>query len=621
MSPIPESAIEEIRDRADIVEVIGESVPLKKRGKNWVGLCPFHPEKTPSFNVTPDKQMYYCFGCQAGGNVFTFLMEYEKVDFPSAVRALADRTGVEIPEADAETGPDPWAPLYSANRLAAELYHRRLLESDDAAPARAYLERRGISRAAWETFLLGWAPDEWDAVLAEARRQGIEDAMVAEAGLAVRSEKTGGFYDRFRGRICFPIRSPGGRVIALSGRRLDDGEPKYLNSSDTPIFTKGRTLFNLDLARAPIRRNGSVVVVEGNFDVVGLYEAGWKNVVAPLGTAFGAEQARVLRRYAATAYLAYDGDAAGERSAFKTGDELLAAGFTVRFVRLPVGGDPDSLVREGGGEAFEERMGAARDLIDEKIAVVVDRVDLGDVPRKRRAIRRLLESVARVPDPVTRSLYLDRVASELHVAREALDLPAAPAAGRPRPAGEGRRVPAAAAPAGGGTGFPRGRFAHPVRLPETEDERYLVLHAVTDLQWLDTLIELCRPEYFDNEENAALFRRLAELRAERGDEAIDVLRTSPDPLVHRVLARAEMVMREEAGFELSDRTFHESLRRIRERAVERGKLQLDMEATGDVVADALTRRELKRRLTPGRVGPVRRDGPRGGEGGPTRDEV
>lgn len=595
MSGIPEGTIEEIRDRADIVEVIGEVVQLRKRGRNWVGLCPFHPEKTPSFNVTPDKQMYYCFGCQAGGNVFTFLMEHEKLEFPAAVRELAERTGVEIPERRT-AGPDPDEPLYYANRLAAEFYHRRLLEADDAEEARSYLADRGLDRATWEAFLLGWAPDSWEALLGEAARHDLEADVLLKAGLAARSEKTGGVYDRFRGRLCFPIRSTSGRVVALSGRRLDDREPKYLNSPDTPIFTKGRGLYNLDQAKGRIRRVGAALLVEGNFDVVALWQAGFRNVVAPLGTAFTDRQARVLKRYTTTAYLAYDGDRAGERSAFKAGDVLLSIGFAVRIVRLPSGDDPDSLVREGGAAAFEERIEASLDVVDAKLEVVRERVDLGDVMKKRRAIARLLDSVARVPDPVTRSLYVEKIAAELDVPRETLDLP------EPKPArGPASRAERAAPVAERG---PRGRFAAPgVRLPESQDERYLLLHAVTAPEWLDELVERCRPEYFEVEEYAAFFRRLVALLGEGGEDAVEGLRTSDDPVVQRVLARIEMLRGgEPEGFELSSRTFRECLERVLDGALERGLIETGGEPSGDVLVDTLRRRDLRRRLAPGRFG-------------------
>lgn len=605
MAGIPEHVIEEVRDRADIVEVVGEVVQLKKRGKNWVGLCPFHPEKTPSFNVTPEKQMYYCFGCQAGGNVFTFLVEQQKMAFPEAVRSLAERYGVEVPESDRE-GPDPYAPIHEANRLAAEVWHRGLLEGDDASRARAYLEGRGLARETWETFLLGWAPDEWEALKSEAQRHGVEEKTLLDAGLAGRSEKTGGTYDRFRGRLVFPIRSTSGRVIAFSGRRLDDEEPKYLNSTDTPVFTKGRTLFNLDLARPGIRRAGAAIVVEGNFDVVALHQAGFTNVVAPLGTSFTTEQGRILKRYTATAYLAYDGDAAGERSAFRTGDVLLEAGFAVRIVQLPEGEDPDSVVREGGPGAFREHLEASRDVIDAKIEIVEERVDLSDVMRKRRAIRRLMDSVARVPDPMTRSLYLDKIGSELNVPRATLEASArTEAAGsRSRSPTTGGRTPSGRGGARAGTRKPARRtgFTGELHLPEDQNERYLLLHAVADPKWLEALAGTVRPEWFEVESYAAFYTRLLRLREERGTDVLEALRTSDDAEVQRVLARVEMLRgQEERGFELSDKTFQESVQRILERALDRGLLELeDARPTGDPLIDALQRKELKRRLSPGR---------------------
>lgn len=622
MSGIPEHVIEEVRDRADIVEVVGEVVQLKKRGKNWVGLCPFHPEKTPSFNVTPEKQMYYCFGCQAGGNVFTFLMDHEKMEFPDAVRSLAERYGVEVP-VETREGPDPYAPLHEANRIAADLWHRRLIEGDEAAPARAYLQRRGLARESWETFLLGWAPDEWETLKNEAGRHGVEESPLLDAGLVARSEKTGGIYDRFRGRLVFPIRSTSGRVIGFSGRRLDDEEPKYLNSIDTPVFTKGRTLFNLDLARPGIRRAGAAIVVEGNFDVLTLHETGFKNVVAPLGTAFTPDQARMLKRYTSTAYLAFDGDVAGVRSAFRTGDVLLEAGFAVRIVRLPDGEDPDSVIREGGAGALRERIESSLDVIDAKIEIVEERVDLSDVMRKRRAIRRLMDSVKRVPDPMTRSLYTDKVATELNVPRSTLEASVEQGDAGRRPAGAAARGAAGGTPGrgrtgGGARGRGRAGFTGEVRLPEDQNERYLLLHAVADPKWLEALSGIVRAEWFEVESYAGFYRRLLRLHDERGADALETLRTIDDAEIHGVLARVEMLRgHEESGFELSDRTFQESVQRILERALERGALEFeDARPTGDPLVDALQRKALKSRLSPGRFGTARRGEPV--EGG--RDE-
>jgi len=590
VSGIAEHVIEEVRERTDIIELIGEVVTLKKQGRNWVGLCPFHPEKTPSFNVTPSKQMYYCFGCQAGGNVFTFLMEHEKLEFPDAVRVLAERVGMEVPE-ERTAGPDPHAPLYRANRLAAEVYHRLLNESREGAAARRYLEGRSISEATREAFMLGWAPDAWETVIDEARRQGVDVETLAAAGLAARSEKTGGWYDRFRGRVVFPVRTPSGKIVAFSGRRLDDEEPKYLNSADSPVFTKGRTLYNLDLARGPIRRKAAAVVVEGNFDVVSLHQAGFRNVVAPLGTSFTIDQARTLKRYTRTAFLAYDGDAAGERSAFRAADLLLSVGFTARIVRLPDEVDPDTLVQEGGPGAFEEALASAADVVDEKIAIVKERVDLSDVPRKRRAIHRLLGSVRMVPDPVTRGLYVEKIAAELHVPVETLTLPdASGGSAARRPRDRARRTPAERTP-----------------LPRVQDERYLLLHALEDRRWREEAVAEVDPEFFTVTEYGEVFRRIAD--AEPGDEELgDRLAGATESGVARVAAELEL-WREEQGVQLSDEAFRDSLRRMLTKALERGILDPAPEGKG--LENALRRRKLAREIQRGRLRPRRTDEPSG----------
>jgi DNA primase len=591
---IPDHVIEEIRDRVEILEVVGEVVQLKKRGRNWVGLCPFHTEKTPSFTVTPEKQMYYCFGCQAGGNVFTFLMEHERIEFPDAVRTLGQRVGVEVPEREAAEAADPHAPIHFANRLAAEFYQRHLLDSEDAAAAREYLRSRGVGTEVQEAFLLGWAPESWDALVGEANRQGVSPEALQGAGLVGRSEKTGGLFDRFRGRVMFPLRAVGGKVVGFSGRRLDAEEPKYLNTADTPVFSKGRMLFNLDMARAAIRRAGAVVVVEGNFDVVALSGAGFRNVVAPLGTAFTEEQSRILKRYTSTAYLAYDGDAAGQRSSFKAGDLLLAAGLAVRVVSLPKGKDPASLVHQGGAAAFHEQLARSEDVIDAKLRIVREKVDLSDVPKKRRAIKRLLESVGRIADPVTRELYTEKIANGLDIPREALRVPAAASARRPKAAERPDRLPekkqGPRAPAG-------------ISLPESQDEWYALLHAVSEPRWLDQVVQECRPEYFTVPAYADFFRRLVELHADGSDDVGERLRAHGDADLQRVLARLEALRgRQDEGFELSEKALRESLQRIHEDALERGVHERKTEATGDVLEDTLQRQRVRKEIAPGRFG-------------------
>ena len=568
-------------------------VQLKKRGKSWVGLCPFHPEKTPSFTVSPEKGMYYCFGCQAGGNAFTFLMEHEKIEFPDAVRTLGQRVGVEVPDREPADLADPNAPLHHANRMAAEFYHRLLLESADAAPAREYLKGRGVGGPIQEAFLLGWAPESWDALLGEAKRQGVGEDALQSAGLIGRSEKTSGLFDRFRGRVMFPIRSVGGKVVGFSGRRLDAEEPKYMNTGDTPVFAKGRMLFNLDQARPAIRRAGAAVLVEGNFDVIALAGSGFRNVVAALGTAFTDEQSRILKRYTSTAYLAYDGDAAGQRSAFKAADMLLAAGLAARMVLLPKGKDPASLVQESGAGAFRERLEASEDVVDAKLRIVREQVQLSDVTRKRRAIKRLLESVARVPDPVTRELYVGRIASELDVPREALETQAGkrsrPAAGASRERPAVKRQPSTTPPG--------------ISLPESQDEWYVLLHAVSEPRWLDQLVEECRPEYFTVPAYAEFYSRLAELHADGQGDVGEALRSAADKELQRVMARLEALRgTQEQGFELSDKAFRESLNRIHEDALARGVHERRTESTGDVLEDSLRRKRMRKEIAPGPFG-------------------
>jgi DNA primase len=353
-------------------------------------------------------------------------------------------------------------------------------------------------------------------------------------------------------------------------------------------------LFNLDQARAAIRRAGAAVVVEGNFDVIALAGAGFKNVVAPLGTAFTDEQSRILKRYTATAYLAYDGDAAGQRSAFKAADMLLAAGVAARIVALPRGKDPASLVQEGGAGAFRDRLEASEDVIDAKLRIVREKVDLADVPRKRRAIKRLLESVARVPDPVTRELYVGKIASELDVPREALRAPAVGKRGRPAAAAD-REQPVA----------PRKTPKVPpgIALPESQDEWYVLLHAVSEPRWLDQVVEECRAEYFTVPAYAEFFSRLAQLHADGRGDVGEALRSAGDAGLQRVMARLEALRGEqEQGFELSDKALRESLNRLHEDALARGVHERRTEITGDVLEDSLRRQRMRQEIAPGPFG-------------------
>ena len=351
MAMIPDSIVDEVRERSDLAEVVGQVVDLKRAGREFKALCPFHQEKTPSFYVVPDKGFYKCFGCGAAGDVFDFLMNQGGLSFPEAVRRMADRVGVIVPEPTAERVDDPYRKLYEAVAFAADFYERRLQESDDAERARRYLEKRGVDATAARRFRLGHAPGGGQVLREAAKTHGIDDDVLLTAGLIKESEKGDEPYDRLRNRVVFPITDMRGRVIGFGGRVLDDNDkPKYLNSPETPIYQKGRTLYGLAWAKHAIRREAAVLVVEGYMDFVSLSARGIENVIAPLGTAMTEEQAALLSRYARRALLLYDSDAAGLRATFRTADALLRAGVHALVVTLPEKQDPDSVAREHGAE-------------------------------------------------------------------------------------------------------------------------------------------------------------------------------------------------------------------------------------------------------------------------------
>jgi len=332
---------ERIRAAVDIVTVIGERIPLKKAGRNFVARCPFHQEKTPSFNVNPERQIYHCFGCGAGGDVFSFLMEHDKVSFPEALRTLAAKAGIALPDrqsARARTNEQARDIYYRANALAREYFIAALNDPAKGEAARRYLERRGLTKETIATFGLGFAPDAWDGFMSYARPKGLSYEVLANAGLLVQNEQ-GRFYDRFRGRVMFPVVNDSGRTVAFGARTLDPaGEPKYLNSSESPVYQKGRILYGLYHARDAIRQENSVLIVEGYMDVLQLMQAGIRNVVATCGTALTREHGAILRRYADRIILLFDGDEAGIRAASRAGDVLLEAGIEGHVALLPGGG-------------------------------------------------------------------------------------------------------------------------------------------------------------------------------------------------------------------------------------------------------------------------------------------
>lgn len=474
---IPESIVDEIRARADIVEFVGEQVPLKRAGKDFRALCPFHHEKTPSFYVVPSKGFYKCFGCGESGDVFTFLMKRAGLSFQDAVRELGGRVGVEVP--DPRLGRDVEEPhriLYEAVAFADDFFRRNLTgadgaERDGGAKVRAYLETRGIPDSAIERFGLGYAPDGWRNLREEAHRHGIEDDVLLAAGLIKESERGEDPYDRFRDRLIFPIAELGGRVIAFGGRTLgrSPNAPKYLNSPETVVYHKGRLLYGLNWSKGAIRREGSALVVEGYMDYVSLAARGIENVTAALGTSMTVDQANLLGRYTGKALLLYDSDAAGLKATFRTADALLQAGVHPLVVTLPDGADPDDIARQGGAEALKPHLDAAMDVVERKLQMLDERGFFDDIEGVRRALDRLLPTLRATADPALRDIYTARVAQRTGVRRETIerDLERAVSAA----AAESRRAPEMRADA------PAERVARP---QEYAAERLLLMVLITD---------------------------------------------------------------------------------------------------------------------------------------------
>lgn len=419
MSMIPDEIIEQVRDSTDMIGLIGESVALKRTGSDYRGPCPFHGGTNRNFAVIPKKGRYYCFVCHESGDVFSWFMKRLGMDYPTAVREAARRTGIVIPERVERAGPDPHEPLYSALAVAHDWFARQLLEQPDAKIARDYLEGRDIPLDTAAMLGLGFAPTGKTFLKAMADL-GIKEGVLLQAGLGAQRED-GSVIPRFRGRLLFPIHNLRGRVVGLGGRLLAPGEPKYLNSPETDIFHKGKQLYNLHQAKGAIRKEESVLLVEGYFDVIRLSLAGVEHVVAPLGTALTPDQATLLKRFAPAATILYDSDLPGLRATFRAGDELLRHAVRVRVATLPPGEDPDTLVRKGGAAALEGVLRDAIDLFERKIQMLERKGYFEGVEHRRDALDRLLPTIRAAADPITRELYLSLAAERAGVSKEVLE--------------------------------------------------------------------------------------------------------------------------------------------------------------------------------------------------------
>ncbi|PXX98541.1 DNA primase [Halomonas sp. LBP4] len=413
---IPQRFIDDLLARVDVVEVVGERVQLKKAGRNHSGLCPFHQEKTPSFTVSADKQFYHCFGCGAHGNALRFLMEYDKLRFPEAVEQLASRLGMEVPREGAD---DPRAQARERKRkegvnlleLSASFFRERL-KMPEAGAARDYLARRGLSPEVQQAFGIGYAPDDWEALKRHLGERGVSEAVQVEYGLLVHREESGRTYDRFRDRVMFPIRDIKGRTIAFGGRVLGDARPKYLNSPETPVFHKGRELYGLFEARQAESRLERLVIVEGYMDVVALAQFGIRNAVATLGTSTSEEHLSRLFRLVGEVVFCFDGDRAGRQAAtraLETVLPLMIDGRQARFLFLPEGEDPDTLVRREGPEAFNDRITCASPLSEFLFDQAAAGRDLARVEDRERYASQVLAALGRLPEGVLKSLMLSEL--------------------------------------------------------------------------------------------------------------------------------------------------------------------------------------------------------------------
>ena len=418
MSMIPDDKVSEVRERASILEVVSDYVSLRKSGANYQGLCPFHGEKTPSFNVNPAKGIFHCFGCGVGGNAFSFIMKIEGLAFPEAVKFLAKRVGVTIeerpPTPQEKRRLDEREALYRVNDLAADFY-RRILTNEAAGEAgRRYLERRGVDAVTAEAYRLGFAPDRWDALTRHLEQKKVPPEAAETLGL-IRRKEGGGYFDTFRNRLLFTIADIQGRPIGFGGRVLDDSLPKYINSPESPIYRKSEVLFGVNLARQAMREQGAAIVVEGYFDHLALHQAGVHHAVATCGTALTGEHLKLLQRYAGRVYTLFDSDSAGNKATCRAMDLFLGGALPAFVVELPQGEDPDSFLKKEGSGAFADRIAKARPIFEWFFRYTLQGADTGSVEGKVAVVETLAPHLKKIDNPVERDLYIREISRLLGV--------------------------------------------------------------------------------------------------------------------------------------------------------------------------------------------------------------
>ncbi len=580
---IPDDVVEEVRARADIVEVVGEFVSdLKRSGKDYKAKCPFHEDRTPSFYVVPAKGFYKCFGCGESGDAFTFVMKKLGLDFVEAVKYVGARCGVDVREVrrqDPEE--DPLRPLLEANAFARSWFTEQLWNSPSGQRARSYLEARGVSREVADRFGLGYAPDEWRGLRDAAGVHGIGDDILLEVGLLTTSERSPEPYDRFRDRIIFPIENLPDRVVAFGGRVLDGGgkgAPKYLNSPETPLYHKGEVLYGLASARHAVRREGAVLVVEGYMDVVSAVSAGIENVVATLGTAMTPEHARLLKRYTTQVFLLFDSDLAGQKATFRAGDVLLAAGLHPSVVTLPPGEDPDSVAQKGGAQGLAQYIDQALDIVDRKLQILEERGFFSSIDGVRRALDGLLPTVRAASDPALKDIYVSKVSERTGVRPQTIQDELTKAEPVPGP---GSTSPSRRPPARGGTGRPTSAR---IGIPSLGPERQLLLLLVKDRTWIDRAAEMIGGVDFVEPTYRVIFEALVEDHE---------LQAAPDGMAPGAARVLEELLGSEEELGHGGRIFEDSMARIRRESLNQRIARLREELTA---AEGAEREELREEL-------------------------
>ena len=553
----PESAIEQVLNSVDIVEIISDYLSLRKRGSNYTALCPFHRERNPSFSVSPTKQMFYCFGCQAGGNVFTFLMKHENMTFSEAVKALAERAGIELPAADRAEEARILS-ILNLNGVATGFFHRCLVTEKVGEKARQYLSRRKIEKDIIDTFQLGYAPSG-DGLLDEIRRENFPQKILRESGL-LTSDKGQVF---FRQRIILPILNPRGKVIGFGARVLGDSLPKYINSPETPVYHKSKNLYGLKLAREHIRSQGKAIVVEGYFDVIRAYQNGIRNIVASLGTALAGSQVSLLRRYTREVVMVYDADTAGVEATLRGLDLFIENGFRVSIVALPREEDPDSFLLKRGKEAFAKEVSKAKNLLDYKLGILTSRYNPLTVEGRVEIVNGMLPTIGKIGHAVERSEYMKGLAQCLSIDEKAISIELDKLRSKTR-----------------GKGF---SAMETQRLTPLVIERTLLQLILEDEKVLKRVKKQVNPEDFSHPDYRDILKVVLELGS---SDSLKIMSRLQDEKLNRIIAQ---VLVKPLPYIEKEKTVQDCIEKIKKQRIKRRRAEIqrqieEKESKGDIKA-------------------------------------